>query len=187
MDQLTHHQEDQWIAKACNGDRQACKVLYDNYKRSMMLICMRYNKTKEDAEDCLQEGFANIFNELHRYDRQKGAFYTWISRLMININLQKLRKNSLELSDIDTMQIADNLQTNQDVLENLTLQQLVNQLQAMPTGYRTVFNMYYIDGYNHREIGEILGISENTSKTQLMKSKAAAREILIHEFNFIRS
>lgn len=158
------------LIKDCiKGDRSAQKSLYEKYKSWSFVLCMRYFRSREDAEDALQDGFVKVYRDLYQFDSQKGNFESWMKIIIIRTCLEKLRKKSFDYSELS----SDIELVNNDVtpLQTLNLQYLTQMIQKLPVGYRTVFNLYVIDGYNHKEIAELLNISESTSKTQLMKAK----------------
>lgn len=187
MNDKAFNLEDKIIAEALGGSEAAFKNLYDSYKKSFFLICLRYASNKEEAEDMLQDSFITIFKELHQYDRTKGSFYSWGSRVVINTNLQSLRKKKLNIQSAEQCEEIIKITTNdQDVLSEMEMKQMILALQKMPVGYRTVFNLYHIEGYSHSEIAELLGITESTSRTQLMKSKTVAKNILIKKLEITR-
>ncbi|MCP3928116.1 MAG: RNA polymerase sigma factor [Bacteroidetes bacterium] len=168
--------ENEIIAACKREERKAQKLLYERYSPAMFGVCRRYLKSREDAEDVLVEGFFKVFSNILQY-RGSGSFEGWIRRIIVNEALMLLRKKHHlkkfnDLKDIDTpipARFEDELAA-QDILE------LLNQL---PIGYRTVFNLYVLEGYKHREIAEMLGISINTSKSQLILAKKRMRAILI--------
>ncbi len=178
------NREDDLIRDALAGKEFAFKELYNLYNKALFVICLRYNNSKEDAEDRLQDAFIKIFKELHQFDREKGAFYTWCSRITINANLEQIRKNKIAFQELsgETLNL---MQEQYNLLADLELKEIIQKVQKMPPGYRTVFNLYFFEGYNHKEIGEKLGISENTSKTQLMKSKNYLKTFLVSEIGII--
>lgn len=151
------------------GEQRAQRKLYDLFSHSLYLICLRYARDHQEAKDMLQEGFVKIFQDLHQFDADKGGLYTWMRRVAINACLQYLRKNrnnwvSLTKEEFDPgysemMMEADENQT----------RRLLAYLQKLPEGYRIVFNLHVMEGYTHQEIAEWLGISPNTSKSQLLK------------------
>lgn len=157
------------INNCIKGHREAQKHLYEMYNKKCFVLCLRYFTYREDAEDALQDGFVKIFRDLYQFDRNKGTFDSWIKIIIIRTCLEKLRKKSFDHAELNDN--LDLMETNMSPLENLNLQYLTQLIQQLPIGYRTVFNLYVIDGYTHKEIGELLNISENTSKTQLMKAK----------------
>ncbi len=163
----------QKIKLCIDGNRLAQKELYEAYKVNLFVLCQRYFSDLEDAKDALQEGFVKVFRDLHQYDEEKGHLASWIKKVFINTCLEKLRKNKIDfqqITDFDLSFVYD-----QDILSELNLKDLTKIIQKLPTGYRTVFNLYVIEGYNHQEIADQLGISESTSKTQLMKAKNMLR------------
>lgn len=153
------------------GDKKAFRTLYDKYKRRYLLTSLRYIKNRSDAEDVVQDAFIKIYRDLRQFDAAKGEFYTWSNRIVINTCLQKLRKKSVLNVFTDILEYGQKFSINAMAIENLNLEDLTKLIQQLPKGYRTVFNLYVIDGYTHREIAEMLDISESTSKTQLMRAK----------------
>ena len=159
------------IHEILGGSRSAFKDLYKRYAKGHMLTCLRYIKNRSEAEDVLQESYIKIFKDLDKYDSTKSQFTTWSNRVVINTCLMNLRKNNV-LRDFDNIiDISGKLTVDADAVDNLSLQDLTGFITQLPKGYRTVFNMYVIDGYKHPEIAEHLGVSVSTSKTQLMKAK----------------
>lgn len=162
------------IEQCLKGNQNAQKALYEMYKVQMFVLCQRYFRQRAEASDALQEGFIKVFRDLHQFDRDKGLFVGWLRRVFVNTCLELLRKKKVIFSDIgDYPGIEDN---NENVIDSLNLRDLVKLIQRLPVGYRTVFNMFVVEGYSHSEIAEKLNISENTSKTQLMKAKNALRK-----------
>lgn len=157
------------IKKILKGDESAFRELYDAYKQNLFLTCLRYAKNREIAQDYLQESFIRIYKNLHQFDADKGAIYTWMKRVTINVCLADLKKKTLYHVSLEE---AYNSPTDAvDVLSKMSMDDMLAAVQTLPSGYRTVFNMYVIDGYTHREIAEELGISTGTSKSQLMKAR----------------
>jgi RNA polymerase sigma-70 factor (ECF subfamily) len=156
--------------KLCiDGNRSAQKELYDSYNRALFVLCQRYFSDIDDAQDALQDGFIKVYRDLYQFDALKGSIYSWLKKVFINTCLEKLRKKKLDFVNVDDSQIISYYEP--DVISTLGLKEITELIQSMPTGYRTVFNLYVIEGYNHSEIAQMLGISESTSKTQLMKAK----------------
>lgn len=154
---------------------QSQKELYSRYTPTMFGICKRYVKSIAEAEDVLQEGWYKVFTKLDQYNGQ-GSFEGWMKRIMVNESLMYLRKAnnfniSLEVTYIEPV-------FHQGTVSKMAYDEIIQCLDLLPTGYRTIFNMYVIEGYKHREIGDILGISINTSKSQLILAKKRLREIL---------
>ncbi len=186
MENKAVREEEKQILLALDGSQTAFRWLYDAYKKSLFLICLRYGATREEAEDMLQNGFIQVFTELSRFDRNKGSFYTWASKIMVNICLQELRKKKITIQSVDDPVIHQKLKDDFDAIANLSLEETLKTLQKMPSGYRTIFNLYHIEGYNHKEIADMLSITESTSKTQLMKSKVFAKKLLTNEIEMTK-
>lgn len=167
------------IQGCLKGDRVMQRALYEKFKVSMYMLCLRYATSREEAEDLLQDGMMTVFRDLHQYDSNKGALYTWMRRVVLNVALQHLRSKKLLFSDIEIDQTIKLHATNDDIFSDLGAKELTELIQSLPDGYRIVFNLYVVEGFNHREIGETLGISQNTSKTQLFKAKAMLRKRLL--------
>lgn len=138
----------------------------------MLGVCLRYSSSKDEAEDIMLTGFLNIFNKIETYDN-KGSFEGWIRRIMVNTAIDNYRKNKKHYShtDIETLDTEEIPSMVTDFFDNLSTQDILAMVQQLPTGYRMVFNLFAIEGYNHGEIAEMLGISANTSKTQLHKAR----------------
>jgi len=159
------------IKKCLRKNSEAQKELYERYKRKWFRICLRCGKNKADAEDMLQEGSISVFNSLHQYNPQIAEFSTWSAKVMVNAALRFLRKwKRLEftesIGDYENYVVYDD-----DVFDALGAKELTSLIQKLPDGYRIVFNMYVIEGFKHKEIAESLNVSENTSKSQLLKAK----------------
>lgn len=166
----------QLIQKCSQGDRRAQTDLYNQYASTMMSICRRYTKTTEEAEEVLTNGFVKIFKNISSYTA-KGNFEGWMKRIIVNeaLNYQKQFKTKWDrvaLLESDGKTITSTPDEAEDLLK---------VLQSLPTGYQTVFNLYAIEGYKHKEIAEMLNISENTSKSQLRKAKAMLQKIISNE------
>lgn len=175
--QLTLFQvtEQQLISACRKKDRKAQKLLYDRYSPAMMGVCRRYVRNIEDAEDIIVEAFYKVFINLKQF-KSKGSFEGWIRRIVVNESLMFLRKrHNFNMSiELDHVQIPVNMSVEAD----LAAGDIMELLATLPTGYRTIFNLYVIEGYKHREIAEILGISINTSKSQLILAKKKLRALL---------
>lgn len=142
------------------------------------MICLRYGKNKNEAEDMLQEGLVSIFKYLNQYNAKKAKFSSWSNKIMVNAALQYLRK----WKKFDFTQNIDEYEEQvvyqENVFDALGAKELTLIIQKLPDGYRIVFNMYVIEGFKHKEIAEKLNISENTSKSQLLKAKKMLRSQL---------
>jgi RNA polymerase sigma-70 factor (ECF subfamily) len=166
------------IKKCLKGNARAQRALYDTHKVKWFMICLRYAHNKTEAEDILQEGLISVFKNLKQYDPKKADFAAWSNKVIVNAALQYLRK----WKKFDFNQSIDNYEDRlsypEDVFGKLGAKELTTMVQQLPDGYRIVFNLYVIEGYKHREIAEKLSISENTSKTQLLKAKKMLRNQL---------
>lgn len=150
------------------------KALYDKYAPVLFSVCKRYLKVHEEAEDVLVESLYKIMTNIHKYSF-KGSFEGWMRRIVVNECLMRLRKNKLFVVNLDT---AYSVGQDSNIESELQYQDLIIMLNQLPTGYRTIFNLYVIEGYKHREIAEQLGISINTSKSQLILAKKKMRELI---------
>ena len=165
----------QHIIKGCiAGDRSAQAQLYNLYARKMMGVCSWYAHNKEEAEEILQDGFMRVFNYIHKFNGT-GSFEGWMRRIMVNAALLKYRSKLSHLRPViefnpDRHDASDNV----SVIERLEVKELVSIVQCLTPAYRMVFSLFVLEGMKHREIAELLGISEGTSKSNL----AAARVIL---------
>lgn len=166
---------DEIIAACRAGDRIGQKALYDQYASRMMGICMRYCKQREDAEDVLCNGMYRIMTKIGQYTGQ-GNFEGWMKRVMINECLMHLRKKKIRFEDVDEQR---HIASAESSIEDLLMyEDVLRLLDYLPPGYRTVFTLYVIDGYKHKEIAEELGISINTSKSQLILAKKRLQDIV---------
>lgn len=165
------------LVQAClRNDRKHQRHLYEQYKVQMFRICLRYGNNRMEAEDMLQDGFITIFKDLNRYSF-KGPLGGWMRKVMVNSCLQHIRKNKNKLFVVDIQDVPE--QEPPTASEHIPrLQELTQMIQKLPTGYRTVFNLYVIEGYTHKEIAELLTININTSKSQLSKAKKMLRVLL---------
>lgn len=145
------------------------------YAPLFMSMAVRYIKNREAAEDVMVMAFFKIFDNINKY-KGAGSFEGWMKRIVVNEALMQIRKNSnlhltIELKDIDKAESAS-------VIDDIAFEDLLKILEELPPGYRTIFNMYVIEGYKHREIAELLNISINTSKSQLILAKKKMRELI---------
>lgn len=164
------------IENCINGNRKSQKELYDVFSSKMYAICLRYAKNQMDAEDILQDGFVKLYNNLCKF-RGDGSFEGWVRRIFVNTAIEHLRRNNIKFSDSEGFEnaIADKQCS---ALDTLFEKDLVNTSRKLSEGYRTVFNLYAVEGYSHKEIALKLGISESTSKSQFSRAKAILRDVL---------
>ena len=156
----------------------AQKALYEKYSAKMLAACYRYAHNREDAEDMLQEGFIKVFAQIHSFEN-RGAFEGWIRRIMIHTCINILKKNKKFNESVDIIH-ATSLQVKEENIPSiLQAKQVVECIRLLPIGYRTVLNLYAIEGFTHREIGDLLDIEESTSRSQYTRAKAMLEDILI--------
>lgn len=168
--------ESHLIENCINGDRKSQKALYDRFSGKMFAICLRYSKNQMDAEDILQEGFVKLYNNLNRF-RGEGSFEGWVRRIFVNTAIEHIRRKNLNTAVGEGLEnsIADKQKS---ALDSLYEKDLIKTSRTLSDGYRTVFNMYAIEGYSHKEIAGQLGITESTSKSQFSRAKALLRTII---------
>jgi RNA polymerase sigma factor (sigma-70 family) len=170
--------DDATLAEECvNGNIRAQRALFDKYASKMMGVCLRYTKNTNEAEDVLQDGFIKVYQKLKDY-KKEGSLEGWIRRIMVNTSLDQLRKNTRQLGDTAIDDVDYKVEGSSFVIEQLMADDLLKLIQQLPEGYKMVFNLYAIEGYSHQEIGETLGITESTSKSQYSRARAYLRERL---------
>jgi RNA polymerase sigma-70 factor (ECF subfamily) len=155
----------------------AQRLLYNQFSKKMFGVCLRYAKDNEEAQDILQDGFVKVFNKIGKF-KKEGSLEGWIRRIMVNTALDQIRKNKKESSHVEMDRVEFMLKGESYIIESLMAEDLLKMLQELPFGYRTVFNLFAIEGYSHKEIAEELGISENTSKSQFSRAKSFMKKVL---------
>lgn len=171
------NQEAQLIKALQKADPKAQRQLYDKYASRMLGICRRYVGDPMTAEDILVEGFMKVFDKIDQF-KSEGSFEGWIRRIMVNEALGYLRqqKRNQEVTDLDEAnEIAD--YANADQL--LEVEEMLQMIETLPVGYRTIFNLYAIEGYSHAEIATMMGITESTSKSQLHRARALLQQLVV--------
>lgn len=166
------------LIRACiRKERWAQKVLYEEFYSSMLGVCLRYSNNEEDALDILHEGFIKVFNHIRKY--QTGtSLSAWIRRIMVNTAIDFYRKNIRRRTE--DLEQAHNLSSaDADAISQCSEKEILNAIQLLTPAYRTVFNLYVIEGYSHKEIGDLLEISESTSRSNLVKARIKLKEILL--------
>lgn len=178
----------QIIAGCKEQKREAQKMLYEMYARKMYSICLRYSSDADSAQDLLQDGFMKVFANIGSF-QDKGSFEGWLKRIFINLALENLRKKKSIVQTSDDIQnlpdIVDD-STEDEQMYKISENELLKMIQGMPHGYSTVFNLYAIEDYSHKEIADMLGISEGTSRSQYVR----ARQLLqnkVKEYINVRS
>lgn len=171
-----------------NKDREAEEALYNKYSPLILGICYRYCKCIDTAEDMLQDSFIKIFREIKNF-RNKGSFEGWIRTIAVHTCLNLLKKNKTFSENIE-IEFAKNVYSNSDNVHSLLqTKQVIECIRMLPIGYRTIINLYAIEGYSHKEIGEMLDIKEGTSRSQYTRARAMLQHILLKKkiiFNKIK-
>lgn len=175
--QIYRAKEKDWIEGCKRQNREAQHALYTFFSGKMYTLCCRYIKDKMEAEDVLVMAFTKIFERIDQY-KNEGSFEGWIRRVMVNESLSYLRKNKNMYLETD-IEAADREPDYDRIESQLEAEDLMKVIGALPTGYRIVFNLYAVDGYSHQEIADQLGISENTSKSQLSRARALLQKKLL--------
>jgi RNA polymerase sigma factor (sigma-70 family) len=164
------------LIKGCiAGDRRLQEELYRRFSPKMYAVCLRYANNADDAQDLLQEGFIKVYRNLHRF-RAEGSFEGWIRRVFVNTSIEHFRKKSTRLSMVTDKEENTIVDADITAIHKLAEKDIINIIQELSPGYRTVFNLYVVEGYSHKEIGELLGISEGTSKSQLARAKGVLQK-----------
>jgi RNA polymerase sigma factor (sigma-70 family) len=159
------------IAGCIAGDRLMQEELYNRFAPKMYAVCLRYANNSDDAQDLLQEGFIKVYKNIQRF-RAEGSFEGWIRRVFINSSIEHLRKKSAKLMTVTEKEEGTIEDTDISALDTMAEKDIIKLIQDLSPGYRTVFNLYVIEGFAHKEIAEQLGISEGTSKSQLARAKS---------------
>ncbi|MGV3557536.1 RNA polymerase sigma factor [Larkinella arboricola] len=173
---LGYTTETQLVAALQRADSRAQKTLYDRYASKMLTVCVRYVSNRYEAEEILMDGFMRVFDKITQY-KNDGSFEGWIRRIMVNESLMYLRRNKQWRAEV----ALDDAPTDADPVyadQNLLAEDLLNLLEELPAGYKTVFNLYAIEGYSHAEIADVLGITESTSKSQLHRARALLQRLV---------
>jgi RNA polymerase sigma factor (sigma-70 family) len=169
------------ILKGClQNDPTAQRELYNRYSPKMLSVCYRFAHNREDAEDMLQEGFIKIFSQMHTFGN-RGAFEGWIRRIIVHTCINILKKNKKFNESVDIIHATGAMVREESVPSIVQAKQIVECIRMLPIGYRTVLNLYALEGYSHREIGMMLDIEESTSRSQYTRAKAMLEEILVRK------
>ncbi len=164
------------IEGCLNNNRDAQYKLYHLLSGKMFAVCIRYSKNREAAEDLLQEGFVKVFNNMDKF-RNDGSFEGWVRRIFVNTAIEQYRK-SVKLFPVVNVE-ENNIEVPwEDTGDELEVEDLTKMINSLSPGYRTIFNMYAIEGYSHKEISEMLDISEGTSKSQLSRARTILMEMV---------
>jgi len=172
--------EELMLAGCLRNNAAAQEALYNRFSPRMLGVCYRFAKNREDAEDMLQEGFIKVFTQMHQY-RNEGALEGWIRRIVVHTCINVLKKNKKFSDSVDIIH-ANSLHVKEDMIPSIMqAKQVVECIRILPMGYRTVLNLYAIEGFSHKEIANLLDIEESTSRSQYTRAKAMLEEILIRK------
>lgn len=166
---MDSNMEQDLILGCLKNDRQCQKAIFDMYAGKMMTLCLRYARHHMEAEDILQEGFIKIFQNLHQY-KSEGSFEGWMRRIFINLSLKNIKKMSFK-NELYGIEIVNEEFESPSVISSMSENEILNLIKELPDGYKTVFNLNIIEGFSHKEIGEMLNITESTSRSQLLKAR----------------
>lgn len=173
--------ETELIEGCRKGSSSHQKAMYDRYCRKMMVVCLRYSKTTAEAEDILQEAFVKVFQGIKDF-RQESKLETWITRIMVNtaLNLQRKKLYLFPMVDVEELDLPED----EVSISGIHFTQLMEMIQSLPQGCQIVFNLFAIEGYNHKEIAELLGVSEGTSKSQYARARSLLQQKLLKESSY---
>lgn len=170
--------EEAILSGCLQNDPAAQRELYTKYSPKMLSVCYRFAHNREDAEDMLQDGFIKVFSQIHTF-QNKGAFEGWIRRIIVHTCINHLKKNKKFNESVDIIH-ATGVQIREDSVPSIVqAKQVVECIRLLPLGYRTVLNLYAIEGYSHKEISEMLDVEESTSRSQYTRAKQMLEDILI--------
>ena len=179
----TGRMNQQQLIKECKeGSAAAQKWLFDHFADKMIMVCRRYVKQEADAEELMLDGFFKFFKNISSFQYQGEApLFSWIKRIMINECLMFLRKKNAFVITAETTE--EQFPVRADILDKLNAEEIFKLIIRLPVGYRTVFNLYAIEGMGHKEIAQLMNITEGTSKSQLSKARQYLQKMLIHKNN----
>jgi len=170
--------EEEILYRTQQKDLVAQNALYQKYQHIWFSICLRYRKDRDDAADMLQNALINIYSKLGQFNPEKGSFKSWSCAVVVNESLMFLRKKGANFSSEEISAYVHISDKNETPIERMSAQELVALIKTIPDGYRTVFNLYVMDGYSHVEIADMLQISVGTSKSQLFKARKFLKQKL---------
>ena len=170
--------EELMLAGSTKNNAAAQEAFYNRFSPRMLGVCYRFAKNREDAEDMLQEGFIKVFTQLYQF-RGEGSLEGWIRRIVVHTCINILKKNKKFADSVDIIH-ATGIHIKEDMIPAIMqAKQVVECIRILPLGYRTVLNLYALEGFSHREIGALLDIEESTSRSQYTRAKAMLEEILV--------
>lgn len=165
------------IIRGCIDQKASSQErLYALYSRRMMAVCLRYSRSRVEAEDIFHEAFVKVFRSIHSW--QGGSFEGWMRKIFVNTAINHFHQNKKYLDHVDATYAESRLSSSDNVIGDLSNQELLDLINGLPEGYKMVFNLHVIEGYNHHEIAEMLGIAEGSSKSQLSKAKTYLKKLI---------
>jgi RNA polymerase sigma factor (sigma-70 family) len=165
------------ITGCISGDRRAQELLYKQFYGPMSTICLRYTRNQEDAIEVLHNGFLKVYKNIHTYDATKASLYTWIRTIVVNSAIDFIRQRGKFYNHIE-LEKAEEPAIDADAVQRMSSRELLKLVQQLTPATQGVFNLYVIEGYNHREIANLLGISEGTSKWHLSEARKQLQQLL---------
>jgi RNA polymerase sigma factor (sigma-70 family) len=165
------------LSRCLRKEATAEYQLYQRFAPKVFGICLRYGGNEMEAEDILQNGFIRLFRNLHQF-RYEGSLDGWVHRIFVNTAINYYRKNLKFNRGVELAEADEDTTIEADVLASISTRELLAVIQGLPVGPRTIFNLYVIEGYDHKEVANLLGISEGTSKSQLHKAKKTVKRML---------
>src|SRR5215211_7042416 len=169
------------ILQGCLKNNAAAQnALYEKYSAKMLVVCYRYAHNREDAEDMLQEGLIKVFSQIHTFE-SRGALEGWIRRIIVHTCINILKKNRKFTESVDLIHATALQVRGENIPSIIQAKQVVECIRLLPIGYRTVLNLYAVEGYSHREIGAMLDIEESTSRSQYTRAKAMLEDVLVRK------
>jgi RNA polymerase sigma factor (sigma-70 family) len=169
--------EQQLISECLKGDRAAQKRLYELYSGKMMAVCLRYCRDRETAKDLLHDGFLKVYTHIDSF-KGAGSFEGWIRRIMVNTSLEYLRRQNDEGYHIDVEEAYSLTDDDIGALERMQAEELIRIIQRLPDTYRTTFNLFVVEGYSHKEIAEVMNITESSSRVYLTRARQMLQSLL---------
>jgi RNA polymerase sigma factor (sigma-70 family) len=165
------------IIEGClKNSASAQQKLYSLYSRRMMAVCLRYTRSRFEAEDIFHEAFVKVFKNMHTW--QGGPFEGWMRKIFVNTAINHYHQNKKYFDHVDSSYAEDLLSTQENVIGQMSTQELLQTIGKLPEGYKLIFNLYVVEGYNHGEIAEMLNIAEGSSKSQLSKAKTYLKKLI---------
>jgi len=177
---VTSELEQEWVQGCLKGKLKAQEMLYKHYYGYAMSVCLRYAGSRDEAAEILNDSFLKVFGKIDQYD-PKRSFKAWLRRIVVNTAIDHYRRNQ-KLTLTDGLEDARTEECEADAIDQLTAAEIMQMVQALPEAHRLAFNLYEIEGFNHEEIGEMLGIPVGTSKSNLSRAKKKLREMIGAKF-----